>query len=312
MTTPVYIVGSIAYDRIMDFPGRFGDHILPDKVHMLNLSFTVDGLVEYIGGTAGNIAYALAKLGERPVILATIGRDRERYFAWLAEHGIGTESITVSDDEFTASAYITTDLADNQITAFNPGALKHPCRIEIDPAGAGAAIGIAGASNLDDMERGRAAFLEHGMRYIFDPGQSLPLWSDDALAAMIEGAEVLIANDYEVELIMSRTGMDRPRLLDRCGAVITTRGEYGSTVTARDGETELPAVALAAPPSDPTGAGDAYRGGLIKGMLGGLDLVESAKLGTVVASFAVEVQGTQSYDFTPAEFEERYRRTFGS
>ena len=311
MTTPVYIVGSIAYDRIMNFAGRFGDHILPDKVHMLNVAFTVDSMVEYIGGTAGNIAYALAKLGERPVILASIGSDRERYFAWLAEHGIDTESITVSDDEFTASAYITTDLADNQITAFNPGAMKQPCRIEIDAASSDGAIGIAGASNLDDMERGRAAFLEHGMRYIFDPGQSLPMWSDDALAAMIEGAEVLIANDYEVEMIMSRTGMDRNRLLDRCGAVITTRGEHGSTVTTRDGEAELPAVALDAPPSDPTGAGDAYRGGLIKGMLEGRGLVESAKLGTVVASFAVEVQGTQSYDFTPVQFEERYRRTFG-
>ena len=311
MTTPVYIVGSIAYDRIMNFAGRFGDHILPDKVHMLNVAFTVDSMVEYIGGTAGNIAYALAKLGERPVILASIGSDRERYFAWLAEHGIDTESITVSDDEFTASAYITTDLADNQITAFNPGAMKQPCRIEIDAASSDGAIGIAGASNLDDMERGRAAFLEHGMRYIFDPGQSLPMWSDDALAAMIEGADVLIANDYEVEMIMSRTGMDRNRLLDRCGAVITTRGEHGSTVTTRDGEAELPAVALDAPPSDPTGAGDAYRGGLIKGMLEGRGLVESAKLGTVVASFAVEVQGTQSYDFTPVQFEERYRRTFG-
>ena len=311
MTTPVYIVGSIAYDRIMNFAGRFGDHILPDKVHMLNVAFTVDSMVEYIGGTAGNIAYALAKLGERPVILASIGSDRERYFAWLAEHGIDTESITVSDAEFTASAYITTDLADNQITAFNPGAMKQPCRIEIDAASSDGAIGIAGASNLDDMERGRAAFLEHGMRYIFDPGQSLPMWSDDALAAMIEGADVLIANDYEVEMIMSRTGMDRNRLLDRCGAVITTRGEHGSTVTTRDGEAELPAVALDAPPSDPTGAGDAYRGGLIKGMLEGRGLVESAKLGTVVASFAVEVQGTQSYDFTPVQFEERYRRTFG-
>ena len=311
MTTPVYIVGSIAYDRIMNFAGRFGDHILPDKVHMLNVAFTVDSMVEYIGGTAGNIAYALAKLGERPVILASIGSDRERYFAWLEEHGIDTESITAVDDEFTASAYITTDLADNQITAFNPGAMKQPCRIEIDAASSDGAIGIAGASNLDDMERGRAAFLEHGMRYIFDPGQSLPMWSDDALAAMIEGADVLIANDYEVEMIMSRTGMDRNRLLDRCGAVITTRGEHGSTVTTRDGEAELPAVALDAPPSDPTGAGDAYRGGLIKRMLEGRGLVESAKLGTVVASFAVEVQGTQSYDFTPVQFEERYRRTFG-
>ena len=304
-------MGSIAYDRIMNFAGRFGDHILPDKVHMLNVAFTVDSMVEYIGGTAGNIAYALAKLGERPVILASIGSDRERYFAWLAEHGIDTESITAVDDEFTASAYITTDLADNQITAFNPGAMKQPCRIEIDAASSDGAIGIAGASNLDDMERGRAAFLEHGMRYIFDPGQSLPMWSDDALAAMIEGADVLIANDYEVEMIMSRTGMDRNRLLDRCGAVITTRGEHGSTVTTRDGEAELPAVALDAPPSDPTGAGDAYRGGLIKGMLEGRGLAESAKLGTVVASFAVEVQGTQSYDFTPVQFEERYRRTFG-
>ena len=310
MTTPVYVVGSIAYDRIMDFPGRFADHIMPDKIHMLNISFTVNGMVEHTGGTAGNIAYALAKLGERPVILASIGHDHQRYFQRLTDHGISHESITVIEDEFTASAYITTDQNDNQITGFNPGAMKHQCRIEIERGG-GEGIGIAGASNLDDMKRGRRAFLDGGMRYIFDPGQSLPMWSDDDLAAMIDGATLLIANDYEIELVMSRTGLGKPQLLERCGAVITTRGEKGSTVTTRGGDADVPAVKLDGPPVDPTGAGDAYRGGLIKGMLAGRDLVESAKLGTVIASFAVEVQGTQSYDFAQSQFDERYQRTFG-
>lgn len=310
MKTRVYVVGSIAYDRIMDFSGRFADHILPDKIHMLNVSFTVNGMVEHRGGTAGNIAYALAKLGESPRIFASIGHDHQSYFSWLEKHGIPHSSITVNAEEFTACAYITTDEDDNQITGFNPGAMRYPCRIEFEDGTGPQALGIVGASNLEDMRGGRNAFLDRGMSYIFDPGQSLPMWDKESLLAMIDGANVLIANEYEVELIISKTGLDKPWLLERCGAIITTRGEHGSTIDTKQGTSQVKAVKLEHSPVDPTGAGDAFRGGLISGMLAEKDLVKSVELGTVIASFAVEVEGTQTYDFSQTEFDERQQRTF--
>jgi len=295
----------------MDFPGRFADHILPDKIHMLNVSFTVNGMVEHTGGTAGNIAYGLAKLGEASTIFASIGHDRQRYFAWLQKNGIPHSSITVNEEEFTACAYITTDENSNQITGFNPGAMRKPCKIHIDYIAGNRALGIVGASNLEDMRRGRDAFLERNMWYIFDPGQSLPMWGKEDLAEMIQGANVLIANEYEVELIMSKTALNKSRLLERCGAIITTRGGDGSTIETTDGRSKVRAVTLTNSPKDPTGAGDAFRGGLIKGILGGLDFVKSVELGTVLASFAVEVEGTQTYDFSQEEFDRRHQETFG-
>ena len=305
----IFVCGSLAYDRIMDFPGKFSDHIMPDKTHMLNVSFTVTSMVERPGGTAGNIAYAIALLGEKPTILATIGNDCQRYFEWLARHGISTEGILIVEDEFTASADITTDQADNQITAFNPGAMKRPSRYDLSKADPTDSICIIAAGNLEDMVSYRDTCLARGIPFIFDPAQSLPIWDGKALARCIEGARVLISNDYELALIQKQTGLNKGQLLERARAVITTRGEHGSVVSTRDGEVTVPAL-QAARLVDPTGAGDAYRGGLIKGLIEGKDLVTCARMGTVCASYAVEVQGTQTYTFTMDQFNVRCRDAF--
>jgi adenosine kinase len=303
----IFVSGSIAYDRIMDFPGYFSDHILPDKLHVLNVSFTVNSLVEKFGGTAGNIAYALRMLGERPTILATIGRDGERYFDWLAQNGIDARTITVIDEEFTAGAYITTDLADNQITGFNPGSMKHQSLFDFDTVDPEESIAIVAAGNLGDMCEYPREFRSRGIDYIFDPGQSLPAWEARALEESIRGSRILVSNDYELELIMNKTCLTKSDLLTRTQAIITTLGENGSRVCTADGETPIPVVEPRRV-VDPTGAGDAYRAGLIQGLIQGKGLVPSALMGSVCASFAVEHYGTQEYRFSPQEFRERLSR----
>ena len=299
----IYVCGSMAYDRIMDFPGRFSDHIMPDRIHTLNVSFMVNGLVERPGGTAGNIAYALSLLGERPTFQATIGHDYQRYFEWLERNGVSREGIRIVNGEPTASAYITTDLADNQITAFNPGAMAHPSGFSLESL-AEDAIAIVAAGNLEDMRVYSQAYQARGIPYIFDPGQSLPAWVPDVLRACMAGARLVIVNDYEMGLISRMTGLDPRGLLEATEAVIVTKGEDGSTVYTRDDERPVPAVRPDRV-TDPTGAGDAYRGGLIKGLVTGKGLEEAALMGSVCASFAVEVQGTQEYRFTPEEFSGR-------
>jgi adenosine kinase len=310
MPKRIFVSGSLAYDRIMDFPGRFGDHIMPDKIHILNVSFTVNSMVERPGGTAGNIAYALTLLGEQPTIMATVGHDHHRYFKWLDIHGISTDGIRVIDEEFTASAYITTDQADNQITGFNPGAMKHASEYDLSEVDVDGGIAIIAAGNLDDMIAYRDFYHARDIAFIFDPAQSLPMWEAESLTRCLEGARVLISNDYELELIMKNTGLDKSQLLERTQVLVTTKGEEGSVITTRDGEVKVHSVKLSAAPVDPTGAGDAYRGGLVRGMVTGKDLVECARLGSVCASFAVEVQGTQSYTFTMEQFAARYRETY--
>jgi adenosine kinase len=303
----VLVSGSLAYDRIMTFPGAFADHILPDKVHMLNVSFTVSGMVERPGGTAGNIAYALALLGERPRVLSTVGRDGQRLLDWLAQHGVDTSAILTVDDEFTASAYITTDRHDNQITGFNPGAMRRQARLDLSGAVPEASIAVIGPGNLDDMRSFRKAYVQRGIPFIFDPGQSLPLWDGVDLAEALTGAAVLISNDYEFELVRRKTGLNTGELLTRVGAIITTRAEHGSVVITKERSVAVPAYPVGKALVDPTGAGDAYRGGLVKGLLLGKSLAEGARMGTVCASFCVQVQGTQEYRFTEAEFRERFR-----
>lgn len=303
----IIVSGSLAYDRIMNFPGYFSDHILPEKIHVLNVSFTVDGMVEKFGGTAGNIAYALSLLGENPVVLATIGRDYQRYFAWLKKNHIALDAIRIVPDEFTAGAYITTDRADNQITGFNPGAMRYPSLFSFDGVSPGETIAIIAPGNLEDMMSYSLACKARGTPYIFDPGQSLPMWQKENLIHCIEGSRLLISNDYELELIMSKTGLDRKGLLRRTGALITTLGEKGSCILTPDGEIAIPVV-KPREVVDPTGCGDAYRGGLIKGLTRGKSLAESALMGSVSASFCVEVYGTQEYRFTPEEFSERLNK----
>ncbi|MFC1951499.1 carbohydrate kinase family protein [Chloroflexota bacterium] len=296
--------GSLAYDRIMDFPGYFSDHILPEKIHVLNVSFTVNSMVEKFGGTAGNIAYALSLLGEKPVILATIGRDYHRYFEWLMKNNIAYDNIMVIEEELTAGAYITTDRTDNQITGFNPGAMKYPSSFNFDKVNPKESIAIIAPGNLEDMMNYSIACKDKGIDYIFDPGQSLPMWGSQGLIQCIEGSKIMVSNDYEMELIIGKTGLDKKKLLQRTNAIITTLGELGSRVYTSDCEIYIPAI-KPKKVVDPTGAGDAYRAGLIKGLIQCKSIEQSAKMGSVCASFAVECYGTQEYYFSLAEFEER-------
>ncbi len=306
----IFVSGSLAYDRIMDFPGRFADHILPEKIHILNVCFMVNGLTERFGGTAGNIAYNLALLGEKPVILATAGRDFGPYRDWLAQLGLPLTGIKEIPEEFTAGAYITTDQADNQITGFNPGAMKHASGYRFDNLTAAADLAIVAPGSLEDMLVYSRAYKARGVRYIFDPGQSIPAWGGGELQEMATGAFALIANDYELEMFRQKTGLDEAGLRRLTGTVIVTRGEEGSYLVTAQGRAEI-AAAPAGRVLDPTGAGDAYRAGLLKGLALGLSWLEAARLGAVLASFSVEQQGTQEHRVALPEFWGRYQENFG-
>jgi len=305
----IIVSGSLAYDRIMDFPGHFSDHILPGKIHVLNVCFQVNGMREKFGGTAGNIAYALSLLGEKPIISAAIGHDHHRYFGWMAKNGIPTDSIKIIRDEFTACAYITTDLADNQITGFNPGAMKYSSSLDFDKLNSEDTIVIISPGNLEDMINYPRICKKRGIGYIFDPGQSLPVLNAPDVADAIDGCRILISNDYELDLIKNKTSLDKEDLIRRAGTVIVTFGEKGSQVLTAGGEINIPAI-KPRKVEDPTGAGDAYRGGLISGLIKGKDIEECARMGSVCASFAVESYGTQDYRFGPEEFAERINRSF--
>jgi adenosine kinase len=259
---------------------------------------------EKYGGTAGNIAYALKLMGENPFICATIGHDYHKYFKWLTKNGISTEGIKIIADEFTAGAYITTDKADNQITGFNPGAMKYQSALDFDKFNPQETIVIVSPGNFDDMVNYPRACKARGIDYIFDPGQSLPMWDTKNLIQIIEGCRLLIVNDYELSLIIKKTGLNKEALLKMAGTIITTLGELGSQVSTQYSEIAIPAF-KAKKVVDPTGAGDSYRGGLISGLANGKDIEQSALTGSVCASFAVENYGTQEYSFTLEEFEER-------
>jgi adenosine kinase len=291
----------------MDFPGYFSQHILPEKIHVLNVCFQVNGVKEKFGGTAGNIAYSLTLMGEKPLISASVGAlDYHRYFQWLEKKGISTEHIRIVDEEFTASAYITTDRADNQITGFNPGAMKYTSSLDFDKLAPEETLMIVSPGNLEDMVRYPRLCKERGIDYIFDPGQSLPMLDSEGLAEAITGCRVLISNDYEIDLITKKVRMGKGDLIERAGAVIVTMGELGSKVLTRDAETAIPLV-RARQVLDPTGAGDSYRGGLMTGLVKGMEIEECARMGSVCASFAVECYGTQEYSFTTDEFNDRLR-----
>ena len=302
----IVVTGSLAYDRIMSFQGHFADHILPDKLHVLNVCFQVDGITEKFGGTAGNIAYALTLMGEKPIISAAIGHDYHKYFDWLIQHGIPTDHIRIIEEEFTAGAYITTDKADNQITGFNPGAMKHSSKLNFDALDPAETLLIVSPGNLSDMINYPQACKAKGIDYIFDPGQSLPMLEPQDLVQAIEGCRILICNDYELDLIMSKTNLRQSDLLTLTNTIIVTLGESGSKIITTAGQTLIctckPSQVL-----DPTGAGDSYRGGLLSGLIHGLDIIESAKMGSTCASYAVECYGTQTYAFTPENFRTRLK-----
>jgi len=307
----IYVSGSLALDRIMSFPGKFSDHILPDKVHILNVCFLVNGLEEKFGGTAGNIAYTLALLQEKPLILSAAGKDFGVYADRIGALGLSLDGIRCMEDEFTASAYITTDQSDNQITAFSPGAMNHQSGHAFDGVDPKDALAIVSPGNLKDMMEYPRIYRERGIPYIFDPGQNIPAFSGDQLLDMLKGSALLICNDYELELVMKATGLDRDGLITRTKAVITTLGEKGALVVGPVRKTEIPAVKVDKV-LDPTGAGDAFRSGVLKGLALGRDLVQAALMGAVAAGFCVERHGTQEHFFTLEEFWTRYEENFGS
>lgn len=302
----IFISGSLAYDRIMNFPESFSDHILPDKIHSLNVCFQVDGVTENYGGTAGNIAYALKLMGKDSTISATIGSDHHKYFEWLEKHSISRAEITIIPEELTAGAYITTDKSNNQITGFNPGAMKYSSRLDFDHLNPEETLVLVSPGNLDDMINYPKLCKQKGIGYIFDPGQALPVLRAEDLIDVITGCMLLIVNDYEFNLILDKTGLTKDALLALADATIITLGAGGSELYNRSGKLTIPSF-KAARVVDPTGAGDAYRGGLLSGLISGSDLETSAVQGSVCASFAVECNGTQVYSFTPEEFANRMR-----
>ena len=306
----IYISGSLAYDRIMDFPGKFSDYILPDKIHVLNVCFNVNGMSEKFGGTAGNIAYSLGLLTEKPLIIATIGKDYQNYFGWLEKNGITSEGIKIIDEEFTAGAYITTDMADNQITGFNPGAMKHPSGFRFEKADQKNSVVLLAPGNLQDMVEYAGLCREKGIRYICDPGQSLTKWEGRDLKEWLDGSMMLISNDYELEIIMKMTGLVKEELLGLTETIITTLGEKGSLISTSERDVSVPA-AKAGSVADPTGAGDAFRAGLLKGIIMGRDIEKAARMGAVTATYSIEKYGTQEHYFTYEDFLERYRSNFG-
>lgn len=305
----IFISGSMAYDRIMDFPGKFEDHILPDKIHVLNVSFEVSGMKENFGGTAGNIAYTLSLLGEKPTILSAVGKDFDRYGKWLAQNGIDMSGLKLKPEVFTSGAYITTDLSDNQITGFNPGAMKFTSDYSFEGVDPENSLAIVSPGNVDDMLIYSRKYKELKIPYIFDPGQQIPVLTAESLAEMIDGSRMLISNDYELDMIKQATRLTSSELLSRTLAIITTLGENGSVVLDGNGEEKIPVVKTDKV-VDPTGAGDAYRAGMIKGMIMGKTLGESARMGATCAAYAVECHGTQEHRFTVDEFWKRYKDNF--
>jgi adenosine kinase len=297
------ICGSLAYDTIMVFGDRFANHILPDKIHMLSVSFLVPQLRREYGGCAGNIAYNLALLGDVGYPMATVGRDFGPYQEWMKKSGVHADHVRVVDTEMTAQAFITTDLDDNQITAFHPGAMQHSHLNQVAQA-PGIALGIVAPDGREGMIRHAEQFAAAGVPFIFDPGQGLPMFGAEDLERFVSQATWVTLNEYEWQMVEQRTGWTVDGLARRVRALIVTRGAAGSTIHTRDGAIEIPAAPVRAV-VDPTGCGDAYRAGLIHGLLHGLDWRATGHIASLLGAIKIESRGTQNHHFTRAAFQNR-------
>lgn len=306
----ILVTGSLALDHIMVFPDRFRNHILPDKIHILNVSFNVPSLQTNFGGTAGNIAYHLRLLGEEPIVLGAVGPDFGAYFEWLERNGIRSDAIRVLDDARTAQAFITTDLDDNQITAFHAGAMNRAHEAGLDEVDDSLEVAIVAANGKRAMQEHARGLKARGVPTLIDPGQGLPLFERDELVELLDGAAVYVVNDYEWSLTLERTGLGEDEVTKRVDAVVVTRGEQGSTLRQAGQRTDVPAVP-ARKLVDPTGCGDAYRAGLLYAVRRGLPLESGARLGSLLGSLAVEEQGTQSLVTDLPALRTRYEAAFG-
>src|SRR5712672_706645 len=314
------ICGSVAYDTILQFQDRFKSHILPDKIHILNVSFLVPDMRREFGGCAANIAYSLKLLGDRGVPMATAGHDFAPYATRMAAQGIPVDHIKVVDDTFTAQAFITTDLDDNQITAFHPGAMQHAHLNKVTDVAAKGAVGSRGAFDVAlgiVAPDGRQAMIEHAAQFkeakipfIFDPGQGLPMFGGEELALFIDQATWVAVNDYEWQMLQQKTGLTAAQVAAKVDALIVTRGAEGSTIYTKERTWTVPAVKPRIV-VDPTGCGDAYRAGLIHGLLRGLDWETTGRIASLMGSIKIESRGPQNHDFTKAEFDRLYQDHFG-
>jgi len=304
------ICGSIAYDNIMVFEDSFKNHILPDQIDILNVSFMVPELRRNFGGCALNIAFNLRLLGGDPIPMGTAGRDFDAYAAWLDEHGIRQDHINVLDDVFTAQAYITTDIDDNQIIMFHPGAMNfsHVNKVSDVP---GVSIGIISPDGRTGMLEHASQFYEAKIPFIFDPGQGLPMFGRDELRQFIEQATWVTVNDYEWELLKKVTGWGVTDLKSRVEALIVTRGAAGSVIYMNQGDLEIPAVKPNVV-SDPTGCGDAYRAGLLFGLMKAKDWLTVGRIASLMGAIKIEFHGTQNHDFSMENFKQRFKVNFGS
>lgn len=304
------ICGSMAYDTIMVFPDQFKNHILPDKVHMLNVSFLVPSLRREYGGCAGNIAYNLKLLNEEPLIMATVGHDFEPYAQWLSQRAISARYIKVLDDHYTGQAYITTDQDDNQITAFHPGAMSFS-HLNSVPVGGEVSVGIVSPDGKQGMIEHAQQFVEQGIPFIFDPGQGMPMFDGKELLDFLELANYATFNDYESELMQQRTGLTLEQIAEKVDALIITLGAQGSKIYTRGECLDIP-PAKPTQVLDPTGCGDAYRAGLLYGLLNDYDWEVTGRIASLLGAIKIEHHGTQNHSFTVSEFKQRYLETFGS
>ncbi len=309
MRRPILLSGSLAIDRIMDFPGFFKDCILPDKIHALNVSFLVKTFSENFGGTAGNIAYNLALLRAKPVVLGSVGKDFLAYRLWLERHKVVTRYVNVIGNQPTASAYMITDQNDNQISSFFPGAGGHSTQTPPRAVLKAASFGCVSPTGIGDMRNFPKVFKRHNIRYAYDPGQQLTSLNKADLVLGSRGAEILFSNDYEFNLFLKKSGLVEKELLRQVKIVVTTLGPKGSVIQTANKRVRIP-PAKPHNTSDPTGAGDAFRAGFVHGYVKGLTLEECGRLGSVVSVYTVEKYGTQTHKFTPRELESRYRKNY--
>lgn len=302
------ICGSFAFDTIMVYPGYFKNEILPDKVHMLNVSFLVPEMRREFGGCAGNIAYNLRLLGGDGAPMGTVGKDFAPYAEWMDQNGISRKHLKSIEDAYTAQAYITTDLDANQLTAFHPGAMNF-AHTQSVPA-TGVTLGMVSPDGREAMIQHAREFAEKGIPFFFDPGQGMPMFDGEALKAFVEQADYVTVNDYEFELLRERTGWSAQDITDRVDALVVTGGSKGSVVYHGGRRHDIP---IAAPKTvaDPTGCGDAYRAGLIYGLMQGMDWENTGRVASLMGALKIEQPGTQNHHFTLDEFKARFKTEFG-
>ena len=306
----IVCTGSIAYDYLMSFPGHFREHILPDRLDTISLSFLVDSMVRQRGGTAPNIAYTLALLGEKPLLVGTAGPDFEDYRAWLEAKGVDTRYVKIIPTKYTASFFANTDLDNNQIASFYTGAMAHASEISIsDLAGENPNLVVISPNDPAAMAQYARQSRELGISYLYDPSQQVVRLSHEDLRAGVDGATLLFCNEYEFELLQKHTGYSADQLRNAVKILVVTLGSDGALIHTTENEWRIPVV----PPhqiADPTGVGDAFRGGFLRGLQLGFGLETCGQMGVLAATYCLEQTGPQNHTYTRTQFVTRFRQHF--